>query len=803
MQIRNNQERTKEELYSLDQYEGSKKWCFAIVLNKAQTNLKENPLLFEKTLTQHKRMRKQDWFDEETKQLVYEKGEDRLKEEVRKAASARLRHLRNYFSHYFHKSDHLTFAQNDPIRIIMEKAYKKAFFEKIKNLQEDISVEFPDLFGKGDKITSAGVVFFVSFFVERRFLHRLMGYVRGFKKTEGEYKLTREAFSTYCLSDSYSVRAPDHDAVMFRDILGYLSRVPTESYQRIERFQGQKGTQLSERKTNKFISFAMKYLEDCWPKELRDYTACFARTTIKREQESAESSDDTKHRPHREKAKVEIHFDKAQEDLFYIKKNNVILQTQKKGGQANVFKMGLYELKYLVLLSLSGKAKEAVREIDNSIQDLWNRLPYIEKQERQEIQRYNNFLPGFVLSHVGLSQVDDERKLKARLKHVKAKWEEKKEMSNELELHRKGRDVLRYINERCEKPLNIDEYNRVLELLVRKDLAGFYRELEEMKRRMRIDRSILHDLSGHRELNDLHKKVCDLVLRQLESLDAEKLKQYIGLTPKEEKEVPFNEKISMVLKQPVLHKGFLREQFFREDKKSFAKLVEEAMNTKVKGYDVPLGVEYYHIVTLDRFDKANKKLYETLATDRLCLMMASNYYLSLNKKLALKAERIEWSKEDNREFILFTFQNPGHPGQICSIRFSVNDYAKLYVMDDPRFLVRLLHYFFPSRARTVDYHKLYMEGIKKYTNLQAEAIPAILALEKKIIEQKQIQTAENFLEFSEIMNKAAYVEDEQKALKKVRDALLHYKLDFKKEELRRFYEVMKREGIDKKWSLAV
>ena len=53
-------------LYSIDKYQGSKKWCFAIVLNKATTNLDENPNLFEKTLTKYEQIRKKDWFDEET-----------------------------------------------------------------------------------------------------------------------------------------------------------------------------------------------------------------------------------------------------------------------------------------------------------------------------------------------------------------------------------------------------------------------------------------------------------------------------------------------------------------------------------------------------------------------------------------------------------------------------------------------------------------------------------------------------------------------------------------------------------------
>lgn len=802
-------EKTDKEigLYSIDKYKGKKKWCFAIVLNKAQTNLMENQNIFEQTLTKYERIRKQDWYDKETKKIIYEKEDEyKVKEKIKNSAGEILKNLRNYFSHHFHKQDLLIFSKDDKVRIVMERAYERSKYEKKKNLQEDISIEFPDLFEKEGKITTAGVLFFVSFFVERRFLNRLMGYVEGFKKTEGEYNITREVFATYCLRDSYSVQAQDKDAVMFRDIMGYLSRVPTESFQRIKKPQKQNESRLSERKTDKFISFALNYLEDYGFKDLKNYTAFFARSRIKKENEGVEITDEKKYQSHRMKAKVEIHFDEIKESPFYIKRNNVILKIHKKDGRAHILRMGIYELKYLALLCLSDKANESVEKIDDYLNDLHNQLPNIERIKKEDIKEEQiRFLPGFVRSRLGLLQIEDERKIRARLDYVKAKWLEKKEKSKELELHRKGRDILRYINERCEKPLTIEKYNHILELLVIKDMKGFYDVIEELRKTGRLNKSITQALHGQRNLNDLHIKACDLVLDELGSLEKEELKKYIGLTPKEEKEMSFKEKLDRIIEQPVINKGFLREQFFRENKKSFARLVEEALKEKAGGLDVPLGTEYYNIPSLDRFYKDNKKLYETMAIDRLCLMMAKQYYLSLNKKLVSKAQNIEWNKENGKDTIIFTFKIHHKQEQSISIRFSPKDYAKLYVIDEPEFLAKLCYYFYPKETE-IDYHKLYSQGINKYTNLQKEGVEAILELERKIIERKKIRPLKNYLSFKEIkeiMDKNIYNKDEQEALGRVRNSLLHYQINFEKRDLKRFYEIMKRECIEKRWSLAI
>jgi len=210
---------TRESLYSIGRYQGAGKWCFAIAVNRAWDNFDQRPKLFSESLLRYEKATRRDWFDEETRRMIQNAD-----------VKARLWDIRCYFSHYCHADTCLDFSPDDSLRTIMERAYAKAAFEQRKRLTKDTDIQMPALFETSGRITAPGVVFFCSFFVERRILNRLMGYIAGFRKTEGEYALTRGVFSTYCLRDSHSIQAGDPNAVLFRDILGYLSRVPSSYY---------------------------------------------------------------------------------------------------------------------------------------------------------------------------------------------------------------------------------------------------------------------------------------------------------------------------------------------------------------------------------------------------------------------------------------------------------------------------------------------------------------------------------------------------------------------------------------------
>jgi len=136
-------------------------------------------------------------------------------------------------------------------------------------------------------------------------------------------------------------------------------------------------------------------------------------------------------------------------------------------------------------------------------------------------------------------------------------------------------------------------------------------------------------------------------------------------------------------------------------------------------------------------------------------------------------------------------------GGVCAIRFAVRDYAKLYVMDDADFLGGLLKHFFEDE-RSIDYHRLYSDGINRYTSMQQDGIVPILRLEEKIVREKRIPPSpEGYIKFRTIMDSSTLSSDEKEALIKVRDSLLHYWLKFDPNDWRKFTEIMGREGLNR------
>ncbi|MBN2131903.1 MAG: hypothetical protein JW741_20550 [Sedimentisphaerales bacterium] len=781
-------------LYSIDRYQGAGKWCFAIGANRAWDNYNERPKLFSESLLRYEKATRRDWFDEETRGLI-------KKSDVRQ----RLRKIRCYFSHYCHDNTCLGFDPDDDLRKIMEKAYERAIFEQRKHLSTETDIETPALFEPHGRITAAGVVFFCSFFVERRILNRLMGRIPGFKKTEGEYGATRQMFSKYCLRDSYSIRASDSNAVLFRDILGYLSRAPSQYY-RHNKDQCDKDGH-PERKKDKFINLALRYLESFVPARLRNHTLSVGRKEVVRMETNAVAEGEGEYRPYPPKAKVKVVFTEDDpERPYYITHNTVILQTAKKEEDIHHCKVGVNELKYLVLLCLQGKAEKAVAGIEGYVRRIQGRFAdHTNKVARDDDERLVRGLPEFVRVASGIETPDEVRELKSRLDHIRKKWQTKKAESAEAQLHRKARDVLRHINWESQRPLGIEQYNRLLELLVNRDLESFAAEMKELKRRGLISEELLKSVEGIRNLNTLHVKVCNLVLTRLEHLvenDPEELKRHIGIVPREEKEGPsYEEKVRAFVQQPMMYRGFLRNSFFKGSGKSFAKLVEEELHKKGCP-DVPLGTDYYLVRDLERDERKNRfhndnaALYETLALDRLCVLMARDCLVRLNRNLEKHATRISWEATDAGDTICLELPRRDRDHESFRLSFGVRDYPKLYVMDDPVFLCGLMKHFFPDN-QAIQYHELYSEGINKYTAMQAEGIAATLKLEEKTIKEKNMQIpATGYIRFCEIVSQSDFAPGEKRVLKNVRNGLLHYHLEFEPTEWAEFREIMKREGFD-------
>jgi len=346
--------------------------------------------------------------------------------------------------------------------------------------------------------------------------------------------------------------------------------------------------------------------------------------------------------------------------------------------------------------------------------------------------------------------------------------------------------------------------------LVNKEFDGLSAQLNELKRTERISKGILEGLKSFKTINELHERVCNLVLAELSDLEQNnqsQLAEYIGVVPqKTDKKPPsYEEKVKAYIEQPMIYKGFLRDSFFKEMGKTFAKLVEETILDRFGHPDVSLGKEYYHVEALDRFHKDNSVLYETLALDRLCSMMARGCYEHINENLRRDGQEIAWKEEDGKEFIYLSITyNDGSKREQdrFTIRFDRKHYTKLYVMDDTHFLAGLMKYFFP-KEKIIDYYRLYSDGINQYTELQRQGISAILALEQKTIDEKKMPTTQKWIGFKSILANINCLENEKKSLKRVRNALLHYNLKFTIEEFRTFSRILKNEGFTKDWNIKV
>lgn len=763
---------------SIDEYQGAGKWCFTIAFNKALVNRDKNDGLFVESLLRHEKYSKHDWYDEDTRALIKCSTQ---------AANAKVEALRNYFSHYRHLPGCLEFTADNALRRIMERGYERAIFE-CRRRETEVIIEFPSLF-EGDRITTAGVVFFVSFFVERRVLFRLYGAVSGLKKNEGQYKLTRKALSMYCLKDSRFMKAWDKRVLLFRDILAQLGRIPAESFEHYYGVQtDKKGANDNEgtnpkRHKDKFIEFALRYLE------ARHSELCFGRRRIVREEAGAGDE----HKKHRTKGKVVVDFSKEDEEQsYYISKNNVIGRIDGRAGrEPRTYRIGVNELKYMVLLSLQGKGDDAIAKLYGYRQHVENILDVAKGTDKDN----HAFLPRFVLEQHGIDRKAFKQRIDDRVKHVRGVWEKKKAATNEMTLHEKARDILQYVNENCTRPFNPGEYNRLLVCLVGKDVENFQAGLKHLKLAERIDGRVCLIFAHTSTINEMHQAVCDQILNRLCRSGGQKLYDYVGLGKKDE--IEYKQKVAWFKEHISICRGFLRKEFWYDSEKGFAKLVEEQLKSGGGQRDVGLDKKYYHIDSIGRFEGANPALYETLARDRLCLMMAQYFLGSVRNQLGNK---IVWSNDG------IELPVEGSVGNEKSIVFTVSDYGKLYVLDDAEFLRRICDYFMPHEKGKIRYHTVYQKGFHAYNDLQKKCVEAVLTFEEKVVKDEKMSEAEglNRIEFRQIMMGAADCNEAEKAVvTQVRNDFFHHELKFEIDDFGLFSDVMKKYGIEKEWKFPV
>jgi hypothetical protein len=327
----------------------------------------------------------------------------------------RLREIRNYFSHYYHNDKPLEFEANDCVKEFLEETFKTAV-EKLRGgfHSNEYKVETPKLFEKDKdiyKITAAGVIFLTSFFCHRSYVYRMLGGIKGFKRSDKvkmdngqkiDYGFTRRLLSFYSLRDSYSVGgAASEELITFRDILGYLSKIPekaiawrkdkgllTKEDERQIRFcnsmqqdseedadsetdeqkEKAEAKNFSLRKADKFMLFAVRFIED-WAKknELEVEFARYGKTIIEKR---------GKKENRKEKRIVEFVSDEseAKRRQYYIKNNHSIIRIKEKDKEPVWARISENELKYLVLAIIDDKGKKAISEIGRHIFGMYKKI---------------------------------------------------------------------------------------------------------------------------------------------------------------------------------------------------------------------------------------------------------------------------------------------------------------------------------------------------------------------------------------------------------------------------------------------
>jgi len=456
MQTATQEQKQKQSIYSILNYQGQRKWCFAIVLNRALDNINpkretetgkyKNKELFYKSLLRFEGIKKQPWFDE----TKAEKENVTAKEIIdsKDKAAELLLNLRNYFSHNYHTEKCLYFgteSQHKQIRLIMEAAYERAKAELTgRRTGQEISAEaekdkdgnikkyklsdvpWPPLFDEKDIITTAGVVFFASFFTEAGQIFRLMNWINGLKRNDDKFNITRRALSFYSLPDSYAEAIAEYEveedgasrtirykAKIFKDILNYLRRIPSETYKlyhsgeenKISGKKEEKGEDENtpvERKTDKFAEFAMRYLEDFEGVRFARYRI----NTKTRENEVFFDEDELKKLIDK-KGVPEQEKDKKFEDYrYYYVKNNAILKTEKGS-----IRIGINELKYFVLLSLDKMGQQAKEKINSFL----SKFTGDNLGNREFIKANIEELPPFILKKFDPLAEDKEKRIEKRV----------------------------------------------------------------------------------------------------------------------------------------------------------------------------------------------------------------------------------------------------------------------------------------------------------------------------------------------------------------------------------------------------
>jgi hypothetical protein len=803
--------------YSLKQpfYQGVHKSCFTVPLNIAADNCKQKG------------------YRNLLKEAQRSKGglSDQSIQEAADLIEKRLSAIRNYFSHTYHTDSVLTFQKEDPVKKFLETAWSYAVSETQKDIAEsDYTGIVPPLFEDKEgqfQITAAGVIFLMSFFCHRSVLNRMFGSVKGLKRSDREqmgtgekrdYQFTRKLLSFYSLRDSYAVKA--EATRPFREILSYLSCVPHESLvwlsargkltekekKAFRHFldptvpkealseesagDGSDSERPGVRKNNKFLLFAVQFIEAWSRKEKKGLE--FARYRKSRVEAPGENQDGSEKRIVRFRSEIRD----TQEDWpYYLRNNHALLRLHPGENKEPVdARIGEYELLYLVLAIFDGKGAKAIQKLANYIFEAKKQI-----QNARVYDRYQDLLPSFLTA--GNKPVSAET-IRNRLAYIRGELEkmleavQKEKKSGRWEMH-KGKKIghiLRFLSNSIDdirRRPNVKEYNRLRDLLQQLQWDEFDKALQSYVNEKLLDETVYRQLRGFHSLDELFERCCRLELKRLEDMEkagGDRLNRYIGLEPKgkpknyadlntlQKKGERFLKGHQLSIPRYFLRNALYKEYQATEERKptSLYQIVRERLPRTN-----PILPDRYYLLEEDpkTYSGSDSKIIRemcfTYIEDLLCMRMARWHYEQLSEKLRKK---LQWKEVQTGPAGYERFRLIYKISDELSIEFHPSDLTRLDVIEKDDMLTNISQHFLTKKG-TVRWTEFVSQGMKHYRDRQKQGIEALFKWEESLRIPEGLWKEEGYLGFEKVLEEAVKhgkIQDKDKeALKRIRNDFFH------------------------------
>lgn len=845
--------------YSLknEYYQDVKKSCFTVALNIACDNCKT--IINEPLSESEKLVKGCGVFLKEAQRSKGGIEESRLDNDTQKAVAERLNDIRNYFSHYYHSDKCLIFEKDSPVKVFLESVYEAAQSSVVGGTrQSDYKGVMPDIFephNGGYMITAAGVILLASFFCHRSNVYRMLGAVKGFKHTgkvvlsndeKRDYGFTRRLMAHFSLRDSYSIKSDETKS--FRDLLGYLSLVPQQAVDWLnehndlsedekkeflkqqaseekkespeqtksenEEKRTDKTPRRSLRKTNKFILFAIKFIEDWGQEEILDVSFARYKKDVADEKNKKQNG--------KQERDVRIKYeDKPKEPFYahwtyYIQNDHAIIQIKTSGKNAVSARISENELKYLVLLIFEGKGRKAFYRLADYIFRFSQSITH-NNYKPKDARRIPSFLKN-------PSKTITNEMVQNRLKYIRDELEKvketigKEEPENDKWLMYKGKKIsiiLKFISDsiaEIKRRFDVEEYNDLRDALQKLDWDGFYGKLGSCVSDGRIEQTLYDEIKNINDISKLCVKVCELrlaALKELENKDGSELYKYIGLEVQEkhdkydESNTPQKKSERFLNSQFSVGKNFLRETFYDEylrNRKSLYEIVKE----KLKDI-TPLNEDRWYLKDKNPKDydrktedgKASNKLIRQLCNiyiqDVLCMKMALWYYENLSP--AYK-DKLKWDST-GQGFGYDRYKLSYRTGCGVTIEFKLADLTRLDIIEKPAMIENICRSFIKSKdgkERILSWHDFRQEGIEGYRKQQKDAVRAVFEFEKclKIPESKWLP--KGYAPFKYILEEAVrhgkIKQDDKESLRQVRNDFFHEKFESTEDQRKMFDKYM-------------